>query len=873
MSAGKAPETAFLSGGGILGGLISGFDWSRTPLGPIIDWPAPLKTTIGLILRSPVPIVTLWGQQGTMIYNDAYSGFAGTRHPSLLGSPVREGWPEVADFNDYIVRTVLSGESISLHDQELTLERSGAPEVVRMDLDYSPVLDEYGEPIGVIAIVVDTSEAAEAAYRLRENERRLQFLDALGKATAKSADADTILAITTRMVGEHMGGTSCAYADMDEDEDGFTIRGDWAAPGAVHIVGHYSLADFGKLAVKNLGAGLPLIVNDNLKELAPEEAATFQSIGIGATICMPLVKEGRLTALMAIHHQTPHVWTADELALITEVTERSWAHIERVRSEAVVRDGERRFREELEEKVAERTAALEQSEKTIRTVFETSYLSQGLLTTDGRVVYVNATSLATINARLEDIVGRYFWETPWFTGTPGMPEKIREATMRVASGDSVEFAMPLQMPEGDQIYEFSMRPALDETGKVIGLVPESIEVTARVRAEQALQQTMKVEAIGNLTGGIAHDFNNLLMAVLGSLEILRKRIPQEKKLLRLVDNAAEGALRGKSLTERMLSFARRQDLKPERVSLAELVRGMAELMERTLGPLVALDIRIDDNLPMVEIDPNQLESALLNLAVNARDAMNGEGPLIISARECIHSPHHGRIKPGHYVCLSVNDRGEGMDEKTLKRATEPFFTTKGIGKGTGLGLSMVHGLAEQSGGMLHLESARGKGTTAEIWLPAAGPARPVSVASIAPSAIRDLSKDSPPLRILIVDDDPLVLGNTAAMLEDLGHETVAVSSGALAREALKASVFDVMVTDHAMPNMTGAQLIKETILSHPQMAIVLATGFAELPAEASAFTRLRKPYSQAELADAVTRSQQGSVGTDTGPALHRSETI
>jgi PAS fold len=286
-----ASGQAFVGGGGQLAQIISSFDWSKTPLGRIEHWPTSIKTTIGLILRSPVPIVTLWGELGTMIYNDAYSVFAGGRHPNLLGSAVREGWPEVADFNDNVMKVVLAGGgTLSYKDQELTLFRSGAPEQVWMNLDYSPVLGESGRPIGVIAIVVETSEAVRSERRLRDNEARLRFLDTLGKEIAKSTNADTILAITTRMVAQRMGVSNCAYADMDADQDGFTVRGDWAAPGSPNVVGHHRLADFGKLAVERLRAGKPLVINDNLKELAPDEAATLQSIGIGATICMPLVK-------------------------------------------------------------------------------------------------------------------------------------------------------------------------------------------------------------------------------------------------------------------------------------------------------------------------------------------------------------------------------------------------------------------------------------------------------------------------------------------------------------------------------------------------------------------------------------------------------
>jgi signal transduction histidine kinase len=844
----------FLAGGGRLSEIIAALDWSKTPLGPIDGWPTSIKTTVGLILRSPIPIVTLWGEQGTMIYNDAYSGFAGARHPKLLGSAVREGWPEVADFNDNVMKVGLAGGTLSYKDQELTLFRSGAPEQVFMNLDYSPVLGENGEPVGVIAIVVETSQVVQASRQLRENEARLRFLDELGKETARSTDADTILAVTTRMVGEHLGVSSCAYADMDPDQDGFTIRGDWAAPDARHIVGHYRLGDFGRLAVTNLGNGQPLVVNDNLRELAPEEAAAFQAMGIGATICMPLVKEGRLTALMAIHHKGPHAWAANELALITEVTERSWAHIERVRSEAEVRKGEQRFRAELEGQVAERTAAFQQSEKNIRTVFETSYMNQGLLTTDGKIIYVNATSLASIKSSFEDVVGKDFWETPWFTATPGMPEKVREGIARVAAGESIQISMPLNMPTGFRIYEFSMRPALDETGRVVALVPEAVEITARVRAEQALQQAIKIEAIGNLTGGIAHDFNNLLMAILGSLELLQRRLPQDPALVRLIDNAMEGARRGKSLTARMLAFARKQDLKPERIDLAQLVNGMAELMERALGPTITVDIRIKPPLAAVETDPGQLEAALLNLAINARDAMQGQGSIVISADEHCVGHGHPKLAPGQYVCLSVSDTGAGMDEETLKRATEPFFTTKGVGKGTGLGLSMVHGIAEQSGGTLLLKSSPGAGTSAEIWLPAvsaesAAPDNiPVSSAKIAPATTTE------PLSILAVDDDPLILMNMVDMLEDLGHSVAPAASARQALDLLKTAQFDLMVTDHAMPHMTGAQLIEETRARCPGMAVILATGYAELPREGSiGVPRLSKPFSQADLAETVMK--------------------
>jgi PAS domain S-box-containing protein len=339
----QARGAGFLAGGGECGVLIAETDWSTT-LGPMSEWSQSLKIATGLLLRSPVPMVMLWGSDGIMLYNDAYSAFAGARHPKLLGSKVREGWPEVADFNDNVMRVGLGGGTLQYRDQELTLHRYGRPEQVWMNLDYSPVVDESGRPSGVLAIVVETSERVLAERDLREREARLQFFDALGIAVRSLTDPFEIMGVTARMLGEHMGASVCAYADMDEDEDGFTIRGDWSAAGSSSIVGKYRLADFGETAVEELHAGRPLITRDTLAELGPVEGAALLSLGLKATVCMPFVKGGVLTALMAVHQASPRNWTEAELSLISEATERSWAYIERTRSESFLRESESRFR-------------------------------------------------------------------------------------------------------------------------------------------------------------------------------------------------------------------------------------------------------------------------------------------------------------------------------------------------------------------------------------------------------------------------------------------------------------------------------------------------------------------------------------------------
>ncbi|SEO38843.1 Signal transduction histidine kinase [Luteibacter sp. UNC138MFCol5.1] len=850
-------DLSWLDGAGEVGELIRSMDWTPTGLGPPESWPQSLRTVTGMLLLSPVPIVLLWGEKGIMIYNDAYSVFAGNRHPALLGSEVRKGWDEIADFNDNVMRVGLAGGTLAYKDQQLSLVRHGKPEPVWMDLDYSPVLGEDGKPAGVIAIVVETTERVLADQRERENQARLQFLDELREATARHTDADAILATTMRLLGEHLGVAVCAYADMEPDEDGFTIRGDWSRPGSPSIVGHYSLNAFGTLAVRNLHAGAPLVIDDIRAELASEEAKTFLDIGLAATVCMPLLKEGRLTALMAIHDKVPRRWQPRELALMREVTERSWSHIQRVRAEADARESERRFREELEAQVRDRTAALERSEANSRTILETSHLFQGLIDLDGTVRFANATSLAGIGRTLTEVVGLPLWLTPWFSETPGMPRTIEAAARRVAAGATENLGVVLDLPTGTRAFDLSLRPVANDDGKVVAMVYEAVEKTARVKAEQALLQMQKMEALGNLTGGIAHDFNNLLMAVRGSLELLRERLSDEPLLLRLVDNAMAGADRGSTLTRRMLAFARRQELKTERIDVHALVDGMRELMQRSLGGTIVVETHFAADLSPVEADANQLESALLNLAVNARDAMDGVGTIVIATSEAWVHDTDGPVAPGRYVRLSLSDSGAGMDDATLKRATEPFFTTKGVGKGTGLGLSMVHGLAEQLGGALLLSSRRDIGTTAEIWLPAAAAADPAVHPAVAVSAeaVPGRCSSAGSITILTVDDDDLVRATTVEMLEDLGYSVVAARSGAEALRLLEGACVDLVITDHAMPQMTGAQLAAAIRERLPDLPIVMATGYADLPpGQTLDLPRLAKPYSQATLADIVART-------------------
>jgi len=384
-----------------------------------------------------------------------------------------------------------------------------------------------------------------------------------------------------------------------------------------------------------------------------------------------------------------------------------------------------------------------------------------------------------------------------------------------------------------------------------------VEMRTRER-EAALAQIhemQKLESLGKLTGGVAHDFNNLLTAVLGNLELLRKYVEHDARQRRLVDSAIQGAERGATLTNRMLAFARRQELRPETIHLPTLIEGMAEMLSRSLGPSIEISIDLDPEVPPARVDPNQLELAILNLALNGRDAMTDGGRLTITARtETLVAGDIAGLPGGHYVCIAVTDTGSGMDDAILKRATEPFFTTKSPGHGTGLGLSMVDGLVAQSYGAMRILSEKGRGTRVELRLPVSD--LPV-VKNL--DAVRPKGNGAGPWRILLVDDDPIVAASTSAMLEDLGHSIVEADSARRALEVLRSDgAIDAVITDHAMPGTSGTELAAQVRREWPHLPVGLISGYTELSGELRTdLPRLAKPYRQEQLADLLATLVHG----------------
>ncbi len=992
----------------------------------------------------------------------------------------------------------------------------------------------------------DSLERAGAEAALRASEARLTFLDQLSAQTAPLASADAVLAATTRLLGEHLNLSVCAYADMDEDEDGFTIRGDWAAPGAKSIVGRYSLAAFGKLAVERLTAGLPLVVNDNLVELAPDEAATFQNIGIAATVCMPLVKEGRLIALMAIHDRAPRAWTEAELSLLREVTARSWAHVERVAAVAALRDSEERLRLAVDnaeigfwdvdvrqdaliwpartkamfgispdapvtmqdfydglhpdDREATSAAYAAAADPARRALYDVEYRTlgkedgilrwvaakgRGLFDEAGRCLRVAGTAIDVTQRKqaeqrrlalvalsdairaaetpedlafaASEILGRTLdvsrvgygaidheaetvrfdrdWTAPGFQSRAGVlqlrsfgslvdslkrgefisiadvrldgrtvaaadalersgarslinvsvverdrlravlyvnyaqargwtedehalikevagrtgtaMERLRaeaelresEARLRelnetlehrvaetlaerrlladvidgtdilvqvadrnfnwlaVNQSAAAEFARIFGVPRprvGDNMlealkhrpgdrakveavwsralageefvvvdtfgdyapagrqYEMRFRTLRDAKGEAIGAYQFVSDVTDRLQeqsrlreAEEALRQSQKMEAIGSLTGGVAHDFNNLLTPIVGSLDMLQRGKVGGEREQRLISAALQSADKAKTLVQRLLAFARRQPLQATAVNVAKMVTGMADLIASTAGPQIRVVVEVAEDLPPAQADLNQLEMALLNLGVNARDAMPDGGTLRISATaERVQGGRRARVKDGDYIRLSVADTGLGMDEATLARAVEPFFSTKGVGKGTGLGLSMVHGLAQQLGGDLTIQSRKGVGTNVELWLP-----RSTAGTEQAEAASEVSAPNAPLGTALLVDDEALVRMSTADMLTEMGYSVV---ESACAEDALRL-VDDgfkpaLLVTDHLMPGMNGAELAQLLRRRWPKLQVLVVSGYAETDGLPSDLPRLTKPFRNAELA-------------------------
>jgi PAS domain S-box-containing protein len=651
---------------GEMAGRIRAFDWSRTELGPIDNWSRSLSSAVLLMLASPLPMVMLWGRPGYMIYNDAYSEFAGGRHPYLLGAPVELGWPEVAEFNRHVVDTCLAGGTLSYRNKELVLLRDGVPEDVWLDLYYSPVSNDDGCPGGVMAMVVDTTEfmiserlrqAAESAYRA-DNERVRLALNA------------------GALLGSFVWDIKSNVLSGDER----------FARTFSYPAGH---------SLQNL----------------PKEVA-----------------EAR------IH--------PDDVAWVQEQVNQS------------VQTG---------------------------SPFNAEYR---VLRPDGNYLWVLASGCCEFDEQDEPL--RF----------PGVLIDIHER--KIAEESLLKFTRNLEQRV-------------------------AAEVEARLAAEEQLRQSQKLEAIGGLTGGVAHDFNNLLQVIAGNLHLLARHEPDNANVQRRVSASIAAVERGAKLSSQLLAFARRQPLSPAICTPQQIFDGVGELLQRALGETIQVHMTAPAESWRVFVDRNQLENAILNLAINARDAMKGEGTIELSA-DNISLDHEfcaGKgIVAGDYVRVCVADTGGGMAPQVLEQAFEPFFTTKPDGQGTGLGLSMVFGFVKQSGGHIDMSSVVGEGTRVALYFPRS--LRSMDSESTTP----DVQQRGGHERVLVVEDNEAVRASSVDLLREEGYQVLtAANADAAMQMLLEGATVDLIFTDVVMPG-----LIKSTDLAawakvqNPPVAVLFTSG-------------------------------------------------
>jgi PAS domain S-box-containing protein len=809
---------------------------------------------------------------------DASERYFTTRGNWTDGSvPHHNGTHDLAAFGDEIFTALRSGVSLAIGDT-LTDPRARSDQAaaafaalqVRSVATVSLIKDgrfvaalylHHHQPrvwstedVALIAEVAERTwsavQRAHAETDLRSLARRQAFLLDLADQLRPLADAEQIKGVAARLLGEHLGVGRAGYGEVDAAEQQVSVERDWSDGTMASLAGETRPLDvFGPAIIAELRAGRTLRL-DSVAEnpVSAAYADGYASIGTRSLLVVPLLKEGRFTAILYLHEASPRTWTGEEAAIAAEVAERTWSAVERARAEQAVRGLNATLEQRVSDALAER--------RLFADIVEATDAPIQMLDRAFRFLAINPAAQRDYQRvfGVQPAIGMSLLEL--LSGQPEHRAAARQVWERALSGEAFDQLTWWGDEASDRrAYEMRFRPVRDEAGEVTGAYLLGRDVTELLReqerlaaAEEQLRQAQKMEAMGQLTGGVAHDFNNLLTPIVGSLDMLQRKHVGGEREQRLIAGAAQSAERAKLLVQRLLAFARRQPLQPAAVDVGELVRGMADLIASTTGPQIKVAVEVAQALPPARADQNQLEMALLNLAVNARDAMPNGGTLRITADAMtVEVGHRTGIAPGRYVRLSVADTGIGMDEATLKRAIEPFFSTKGVGKGTGLGLSMVHGLASQLGGGLEIRSRRDVGTDIELWLPVSD-----EEACGGEDATADAPAEPGSGTALLVDDEDLARMSTAAMLADLGYRVVEAASAeealALLDEGLAPAL---LVTDHLMPGMNGTELARTLRGRLPGLRVLIMSGYADVEGIAPDLPRLTKPFRSDEFATAL----------------------
>jgi len=872
-----------------MGQRIAAFDWSATPIGALPGWPANLRNTVSLMLRSAVPMVLLWGEDGIMIYNDAYAVFAGTRDPQLLGSRVREGWAEVADFNDHVMKVCLGGSTLSFQDQELTLDRHGAPAQAWMDLEYSPILDDQGKPEGVLAIVVETTQTHRAEERLRQGATQLTRAQEAGGVGLFSIDVQTNIITCTPEFCRIFGFPVCETVLATEieklilrEDSGIVSNLDGRRKGTAALDVEYRIRH-GETGAERLIARKGEYERD-------EGGAPVRLVGVVQDVTerrrIQLALEHSEASFGALAQHMPNqVWTARADGYLEWFNTRVYNYCGVPEGEL---DGEgwlRIVHPEDRETAVERWSAALARGATYQTEFRLRLASggyrwhlgravplhnaQGAITSwvgtntdihdqklleaetarernrlwsmsqdlllvcdyDGRITSISPSAERLLGWREDDMLGQNLISFVH----PDDLERTAAEVSRVSQGaTALSFENRYRTRAGD--YRLFAWTAVPDGGRIHGV---GRDITDERATEDALRQSQKMEAVGQLTGGIAHDFNNLLQAITGSLEIVERSIARGDtgNLAKWLGAAKTSASRAAALTHRLLAFSRRQPIDPRPVQAPRLLASMEDLLQRTLGERIDVALVLPDDSWLTRCDPNQLESAVLNLAINSRDAMPDGGTLTIEVRDvsiadAAFARQHDAA-PGDYVRVSVTDTGTGMDKDVVERAFEPFFTTKPIGQGTGLGLSMIYGFARQAEGFALLESEAGRGTSVRLFLPRfTGEAHASEIVTASPATPAARARET----VLVVEDEPIVAMLIVDVLTELGYRVIEASDGPEGLRVLRSEqAIDLVVTDIGLPGLDGREMIEQAAPLRPGLKVLFMTGYAENAGGAGGF--------------------------------------
>ena len=803
----------FLAGGGEMGALTRAHDWSTTPLGRPETWPQSLRTAVRILLNTNHPMFIWWGSELIQFYNDAYRQTMGPeRHPSALGQGGRECWAEIWDIIGPQIEQVMSGGGATWHENQLVpVTRHGRLEQVWWTYGYSPIDEDDGVG-GVLVVCRDVTKDYLAASALREREAQLARVQQVGRIGG--LEVDLRAGFHNRRSPEYLLIHGLPPEAVYESHEDWVQR---LHPGDREAT---------EKKFRDAVAGDVREYSVQYRIIRPSDGET-RWISVKSTIERDA--DGKAIRLVGAH---------------TDVTEQMMA-------EQALRQSEERFRK-LADQLAELNATLAQRvEEKTRERDRIWNVSQDLLVVaDRKGVWqtVNPAWTWTLGWSEAELLNR----TSEWLEHPDDGGITRAQVKKLGAGEAtVKFESRFRHKDGSYRW-LSWTGVSDKHHNYAVARDVTAEKAAaeRLRAtEEALLQSQKMEAVGQLTGGIAHDFNNLLTGIVGSLDLLQTRLGQGRtdNAARYINAAMTSANRAAALTHRLLAFARRQPLIPKNVDVNALVVSLEDLLRRTIGETIDLQITAPDDLWCTLCDPNQLESALLNLAINARDAMPDGGRLAIStanARIGSVTAETPALSPGDYVCIAVTDSGVGMSAEVAARAFDPFFTTKPIGQGTGLGLSMIYGFARQSNGHVTIDSRLGQGTTVRLYLPrhhGDGAAAHASAVSVAEHAFTGET-------VLVVEDEPVVRGVILEMLAEQGYRTLEAVDGPSGLKILRSGKrIDLLVTDVGLPGMNGRQLADQARETRPDLKILFITGYAESVAMSDGFLQpgmemITKPF-------------------------------